>query len=61
MKFERVRQLRHLDGRSICGNGHYQLSRPFCQDSSRSRTRNSSVIKPLHINATMISAAYMLG
>ncbi len=37
----------------------YHRSRPFCHASSRSRRRNSRVIRPLHISAITISAAYM--
>ena len=42
-------------------DGCYHRRSPFCQDSSRSRKRNSSVIRPLHINAITSSAAYMFG
>src|SRR6516225_838501 len=38
----------------------YHRTRPFCQDSSRSRRRNSSVISPEHRKAMINSAAYML-
>ena len=38
----------------------YHLTSPFCQDSSRSRTRKSRVIRPEHISAMTSSAAYML-
>ena len=54
---------RSRDGarRGALGVRDYHRSRPFCHDSSRSRRRNSSVIRPLHISAITISAAYMLG
>ena len=42
------------------GGGDYHRTKPFCQDSSRSRTRNSSVISPEHKRAMINSAAYML-
>ncbi len=38
----------------------YHLHAPFCQASSRSRSRNSSVIRPENSSAITISAAYML-
>ena len=38
----------------------YHRTKPFCQDSSRSRKRNSAVINPEHKNAMISSAAYIL-
>ena len=60
MKIELMVDHRQPDRRATHCGGHYHRSRPFCQDSSRSRRRNSSVIRPLHISAITISAAYML-
>ncbi|MNK61199.1 hypothetical protein D3C87_803550 [compost metagenome] len=40
-------------------NGGYHFTVPFCHDSTRSRTLNSSVIRPEHSSAITISAAYM--
>src|SRR5205823_2471272 len=42
------------------GGSDYHRTKPFCQDSSRSRRRNSSVISPEHKRAMINSAAYML-
>src|SRR5437762_1382710 len=42
-----------------CGR-RYHRTRPFCQESSRSRRRNSAVINPEHKNAMISSAAYIL-
>ena len=42
------------------GQRSYHRTRPFCQDSSRSRRRNSRVISPEHKNAMISSAAYIL-
>src|SRR5271170_3716207 len=56
-----VEQFRHLDWRPTRLDGCYHRSKPFCQDNSQSRRRNSSVIRPLHISAMTTSAAYMLG
>ena len=42
------------------GGRDYHRTKPFCQDSSRSRRRNSSVISPEHKRAMINSAAYML-
>ena len=60
MKIELMADHRQPDRRTAQAGGRYHRSRPFCQDSSRSRRRNSSVITPLHISAITISAAYML-
>ena len=60
MKIELMVDHGKPDRRATHCGGHYHRSRPFCQDSSRSRRRNSSVIRPLHISAITISAAYML-
>src|SRR5207248_4389748 len=38
----------------------YHRTRPLCHESSRSRSRNSSVTSPEHTSAIMSSAAYML-
>src|SRR5215469_18618045 len=46
--------------RSRRGRRFYHLTSPFCQDSRRSRSRNSSVIRAEHNNAMINSAAYML-
>ena len=60
MKIELMADHRQPDRRAAHCGGRYHRTRPFCQDSSRSRRRNSSVIRPLHISAITISAAYML-
>ncbi len=49
---------RRLHGASL--DQRYHWTRPFCQASSRSRTRNSTVINVEHINAMTSSAPYML-
>ena len=41
-------------------NRGYHFSKPFCQTSTRSRTRNSRLTKPEHTRANTKSAAYML-
>ena len=41
-------------------HGAHHRTSPFCQDSERSRTWNSSVISAVHINAITPSATYML-
>ena len=46
-------------GVGLAGSG-YHCTSPFCQASRRSRSRNSSVIRPEHISAITSSAAYML-
>src|SRR5262249_19530978 len=46
--------------RVVACDGRYHRTRPFCQDSRRSRRRNSSVISPEHKNAMSSSAAYIL-
>ena len=54
---------RGADGRirDRFGKGmRYHLTTPFCQTSSRSRVRNSSVIAPEHSSDITINAAYML-
>ena len=53
------RQATDRVGRGGLGLRDYHRSRPFCHASSRSRRRNSRVIRPLHISAMTISAAYM--
>src|SRR5690349_7142801 len=40
-------------------SSRYHLSNPFCQANRRSRTLNSSVIRPEHISAITSRAAYM--
>src|SRR4029077_11257564 len=60
MKVEPMTDFRQPNSRAPRSSDSYHRSRPFCQDSSRSRRRNSSVIRPLHINAITITPAYML-
>src|SRR5499427_2458016 len=46
--------------RAFRGGGHgYHRTRPLCQASSRSRRRNSSVMRPEHKKAMISSAAYI--
>ncbi len=38
----------------------YHCTSPFCQESNRSRSRNSRVMSPVHISAITSNAEYML-
>ena len=60
MTFELVAHIGQPHRRAIPADSNYHRSRPFCHDRSRSRRRNSSVIRLLHISAITISAAYIL-
>jgi hypothetical protein len=47
-------------GGAFLESGGYHCTNPFCHDSKRSRSRNSTVMSPVHISAITSSAAYML-